>query len=370
MTVQQIPLFKVHMPESVVEPVKATLLSGYIGQGQKVEEFERALVSWVGHPNVLSLNSGTSALYLALKLAGVGTDDEVISSPMSCMATNTPIIDHKAKIVWADIDPWTGNIDPKDVERKITGKTKAIMIVHWGGYPCEIDEFLRMSKKYGIPVIEDAAHAFGAFYRGRKIGSISPFTCFSFQAIKHLTTCDGGLLVVSTNDGYRRGKLLRWYGIDRETPRRDLRCEDDVVETGGKLHMNDVAATIGLENLKYVGKILDSHRANAKFYDEHFSGLRRLKLLRYEKDRESAYWLYTVRVDNPEDFYDYMGKAGVMVSKVHVRNDLHTCFKNFRKNLPGVDEFSSQEMSIPVGWWVKPEDRERIVRAIKEWDVR
>jgi dTDP-4-amino-4,6-dideoxygalactose transaminase len=363
-----VPLFKVHMPDSVVDAVKATLLSGYIGQGPKVDEFEKALIPWIGHPNILSVNSGTSALYLALRLAGVGVDDEVISTPMTCMATNTPIMDHKAKVVWADIDPWTGNIDPTDVERKITPRTRAVLAVHWGGYPCDLNELLRVTRKYGVPLIEDAAHAFGAVYQGRKIGSISQFTCFSFQAIKHLTTVDGGALVVATNEGYRRGKLLRWYGIDRETPRRDLRCEDDVVEAGGKMHMNDVAATIGLEQLKYVQKILDAHRANAGFYDEHLDGLRGIKKLRYSKDRLSSYWLYTIRVDDQESFYDHMAKHGVMVSKVHVRNDSHTCFKAFRKNLPGVDEFSSTEMSIPVGWWVTGEERSKIVEEVRAWD--
>lgn len=362
-----IPLFKVHMPVSVIDPLKEVLLSGYIGQGPKVNEFEKALVRWVGHPNILTLNSGTSALYLALKLCGVGPGDEVISTPMTCMATNTPIMDHRASIVWADIDPWTGNIDPVDVERKITRKTKAIMAVHWGGYPCELDELSRIARKHGLPVIEDAAHAFGSVYRGRKIGSISPYTCFSFQAIKHLTTVDGGALVAASNDGYRRGKLLRWYGIDRETPRRDLRCEEDVLETGGKLHMNDVCATVGLEQLKYVEKIIHTHRDNARFYDERLEGLRRVKRLRYQSDRESAHWLYTIRVDDQDSFYDHMAKAGIMVSKVHVRNDIHTCFREFQRNLPGVDEFSSTEMSIPVGWWVGTEDREKIVAAILAW---
>lgn len=363
-----IPLFKPHMPESVFEPLKTVLMSGYIGQGPKVDAFEKALVPWLGHPNILSLNSGTSALYLGLKLVGVGYQDEVISSPMTCMATNTPVIDHKAKLVWADIDPWTGNIDPVDVERKITSRTKAIVAVHWGGYPCELNELLRVSKKYGIPLIEDAAHSFGASYQTRKIGSLSPFTAFSFQAIKHLTTIDGGALVCSSNDSYREGKLLRWYGIDRETPRRDMRCEDDVKATGGKMHMNDVCATVGLEQLNYVAKILKGHRENAAFYDRALEGLKNVKKLRYQSDRESSYWLYTIRVKSQESFYSFMAAFNVMVSKVHVRNDVHTCFKEFRRNLPGVDEFASSEMCIPVGWWVTSEEREKIANLITQWD--
>ncbi len=363
-----IPLFKVFMSESVIGPLSKTLLSGYIGQGAKVEEFEKALIPWTGLANIVTLNSGTSALYLALKMAGIGPGDAVISSPQTCVASNTPILDHYADIIWSDIDPWTGNIDPKDVERKITPKTKAVIAVHWGGYPCELDELLRITRKYGIPLIEDAAHAFGSTYHGKKIGSISPWTAFSLQAIKHLTSVDGGLLSIQSNDQYRQAKLLRWYGIDRETSRRDLRCEEDIVRAGGKLHMNDVCATIGLENLKHVGANITKHRDNAKAYDEAFEGLRHVKKLHYQKDRESSYWLYSLRVSDPDSFLDFMAAREIMVSKVHVRNDVHTAFKTFRRNLPGVDEFAREQMSIPVGWWVGEEERRIIIAAVRDWD--
>ncbi|HEY0347778.1 MAG TPA: aminotransferase class V-fold PLP-dependent enzyme, partial [Pyrinomonadaceae bacterium] len=143
------------MPESVLEPLAGTLSSGYIGQGPRVEEFERALSKWFGSQNVLTVNSGTSALQLALRLANVGAGDEVISTPMTCAATNVPILAAGAKVVWADIDPLTGNIDPVDVERKISSRTKAIMAVHWGGYPTEIGELNRIARQYDLRVIED-----------------------------------------------------------------------------------------------------------------------------------------------------------------------------------------------------------------------
>lgn len=365
-----IPLFKVHMKESVVEPLRQVLLSGYIGQGPKVDEFEKALIPWVGSPNGLTVNSGTSALTLALKLAGVGPGDEVISTPMTCAATNTPILDRNATIVWADIDPSTGNIDPLDVERKITPKTKAVIAVHWGGYPCEIDELLKICKKFGISLIEDAAHAFGSTYRGRPIGSHSSLVCFSFQAIKVLTTVDGGLLVCPSITSYRQGKLLRWYGIDRETPRADLRCENDIEIAGGKWHMNDVNATIGLDQLRYVGDLIKTQRENALQYDQALVDMRRVKRLHYFSDRSSACWLYTIRVDDREAFQSFMKSKGVAVSQVHVRNDIHTAFRPFRRNLPGVDEFSRDQVSIPAGWWVTPEDRDHIIQAIKEYDLR
>lgn len=349
--------------------VRETLLSGYIGQGPKVEEFERALLPWVGSPNCLTVNSCTSALRLAMRLAKVGPGTEVISTPMTCMASNSPIIEQYADIVWSDVDPWTGNIDPLDVERKITPKTRAVVAVHWGGYPCDVDELLKITKKYGIALIEDAAHAFGASYRGRPVGSSMAFTTFSFQAIKHVTTIEGGLLVCPSMDDYREGKLLRWYGIDRDTPRKDLRCEEDVKSIGFKYNFNDVGAVIGIEQLKYAKGILEKHRANAKFYDEAFHGLRKVKRLHYQKDRVSSYWLYTMRVNDREAFQEFMKMRDIMVSQVHVRNDVHTVFRGFRRNLPGLEEFAREQVSIPVGWWLSTEDRDQIVRAVQEYDA-
>jgi dTDP-4-amino-4,6-dideoxygalactose transaminase len=363
-TEEAIPLFKVHMPDTVLEPLAATLLSGYIGQGPRVDEFEQELAPWFGNKNVLTVNSGTSALQLALRLANVGSGDEVISTPMTCAATNTPIMAMGAKIVWADIDPTTGNIDPLDVERKITRKTKAIMGVHWGGYPCDIDQLDRIGQKYNVKVIEDAAHAFGASFQGHPIGSHSDFVCFSFQAIKHLTTVDGGALVCRDSDAYKRGKLLRWYGINRETERRDFRCEEDVKEWGYKFHMNDIAATIGLHQLKSVADVLRRHRANAAYYRERLKGLSGLRLLDYRADRESSYWLFTARVRERHRFMEEMKKAGVVTSQVHSRNDLHTMFSEFQRNLPGLNEFAEEHVSIPIGWWLTEEQREYVADRV------
>jgi perosamine synthetase len=352
------------MPESVLEPVNSTLMSGYVGQGPRVEEFEEKLASWFNNRNVITVNSGTSAIHLALRLAGVGHGDEVISTPMTCTATNVPILERGASIVWADIDPDTGNVDPLDVERKITTRTKAILVVHWGGYPCDLFELNRIAQDHGVKLIEDAAHAFGAQYQGNLIGAHSDFVCFSFQAIKHLTTVDGGALTTKNSDDYRRGKLLRWYGIDRETEQRDFRCEADVKEYGYKFHMNDVAATIGLAQLPHVPDVISKHRENARFYEERLSGLSRLRLLSYQSDRESSYWLFTIRVKDRPSFMEMARSEGFVVSQVHARNDEHTMFRDFRRVLPGVDAFSADHVSIPVGWWLTAADREQIANAV------
>ena len=359
-----VPLFKVFMAETVVNEVGKTLLSGYIGQGPKVDQLEQQLAPRFAAPNVLSVNSGTAALHLALRLAGVSHGDEVISTAMTCTATNVPILERGGKVVWADINPMTGNIDPADVERRITKKTKAIMAVHWGGYPCDLDELTAIARRNGIKVIEDAAHAFGATYKGGAIGSHSDFVCFSFQAIKHFTTVDGGALTCRNTEDYKRGKLLRWFGIDRDGEKKDFRCEEDVREFGYKFHMNDVTATIGLEQLKYVDRLLTAHKDNGRFCREKFKSLKGVKLLNYKADRESAYWLFTLHVEDRLDIMRAMQDAKIVVSQVHARNDRHTMFRDCARELPGVDAFVDKQVSIPVGWWLTEKQRGYIAETV------
>jgi dTDP-4-amino-4,6-dideoxygalactose transaminase len=289
---------------------------------------------------------------------------------MTCSATNEPILASGAKIVWADIDPWTANIDHKDVIRKITPKTKAIMCVHWGGYPCDLDELNAVASGHNLKLIEDACHAFGSTYHGKPVGSHSDFVCFSFQAIKHMTTVDGGALVCKSKADCERGRLLRWYGIDRKCKRTDLRCEADIKEWGYKFHMNDVTAAIGIEQLKYVGSTLQKHRDNAARYNDAFAGLAAVRTLKYNQDRLSSYWLYTIRVKDRPAFVQHMKQNGITVSQVHVRNDLHTMCSDSRTDLPGVDEFVAEQVSIPVGWWLGKEELDRIIKVVADYDRR
>jgi dTDP-4-amino-4,6-dideoxygalactose transaminase len=361
-----IPLFKVHMPDSVVGPLSDTILCGFIGEGPRVKEFEARLGAYFGNPHVLTLNSCTSALQLALRLAGVGFGDEVITTAMTCTATNEPIMAAGARIVWADIDPETGNIDPKAIESKITKKTKAIIVVHWGGTPVDLDEVNAVASAHGIKVIEDAAHACGADYKGKKIGQHSDYVCFSFQAIKHITTVDGGALFCKSEADHARGKLLRWYGIDREQPRADFRCEADIAEWGYKFHMNDVAATIGLTQLPHLDGLVAYRRELARYYDRELAGVPGVRLCRWKTDRASAYWLYTMFVERREGFMTAQKERNVMaVSQVHARNDKHTMFREFIEPLRGVDAFTREMICIPIGFWVGQAEREQIVDAIK-----
>ena len=364
---ENIPLFKVYMNDEVGPLVNSVLYSGWIGQGPKVAEFEKKLGTHFQIDKVLGLSAGTHGLSLALRLAGVGPGDEVITTPLTCTATNMPILMHCAKIVWADIKPNDLNIDPQSIESRITDRTKAIIVVHWGGYPCDMKEIYDIASEHGIKVIEDGAHAFGSTYRMSTIGdcAYSDYSMMSFQAIKHLTTVDGGALFIKDIDDYKRAKLLRWYGIDRENPRKDMRCEEDIAEWGYKYHMNDICATIGLANfngaIENVGKAIE----NATYYNQELLGVPGVKLIQTKTDRLSSYWLYTLLVEDRTSFAYMMGSKGISVSRVHERNDKHTFVKEYRRELPGLESVIDKMISIPVGWWINEEDAKYIVEVIK-----
>lgn len=342
--------------------LEEVLYSGYIAQGEAVDLFENKLSNYIGNKNCLTVNSGSSALHVALILAEVQPGDEVISTPITAEPTNTVISQTGAKIVWADIDPDTGNICPDDVERKITDKTKAIMVVDYAGMPVNIERFQEIEKKYNIPVIEDASHAFGASYKGEIIGNHFKYTTFSFQAIKHLTTVDGGLVCIQNDEEFEKAKLIRWFGISKGV----TRLENDIQVQGYKYHMNNVNATIGLVQLENMRTVIDRYIDNGKFYDENLKGVEGVSLMNYYKDSQPSYWLYTLKVERREDFVKMMAENDIMASELHKRNDLHSIFKESKTNLPNTDQFEKEWVHIPCGWWLTDEDREKIVSLIKK----
>lgn len=387
-----IQLFKVHMAPTAASEVAKILNSGYIGQGPKVEEFETQLRNYFNNDYLVTLNSGTSGLHLALNLLkkpskmlitdgyalaeknwpGIQEGDEILATALTCTASNFPILANGLKIKWVDIDPETLNMDLDDLERKISPTTKAIMLVHWGGYPNDLDRIKEIQSKsqqlYGFAptVIEDGAHSFGSKYKGKYLGNHGNMTMYSLQAIKHITSIDGGILILPHLDLYKRAKLQRWYGIDRDSNRKDFRCEADIEEWGFKFHMNDVCATVGIENLKHADSLIKKHQENAAYYDKHLQNTPGVTLLKRHKDRESAFWIYSMIVENRDGFYDHMKKCGIVVSQVHERNDKHTCVKEHRSFLPNLDKTIGKVVSIPVGWWVTEEEREYIVASIKQ----
>ena len=387
-----IPLFKVYMSKNAKAEVSKVLDSGFIGQGAKVDEFEKELEKNLWSGTVVTTNSGTAAEHLAFRLLkqpdvnqkqfdgvafwdskwpGIQPGDEALCTALTCTATNWPVLANGLKIKWVDIDPKNLNMDLDDLERKLSPTTKVIYVVHWGGNPIDLTRLQKIQEKaerlYGFKpaIIEDCAHAFGAKFNGKPIGSHGNLCTFSFQAIKHMTSGDGGMLICPHEKLYKRARLLRWYGIDRDGDRKDFRCEADIPEWGFKFHMNDVCATVGNENLNHANTIISQHRENAAYYDLRLQNIPGVTLLDRQKGFDSAFWIYSLLVDDREGFYEYMDECGISVSQVHERNDKHTCVEEFKTELPNLDKTIGKIVNIPVGWWVTNEQREHIVECIR-----
>lgn len=360
-----IPLFKVFMSQDAIEPVNNVLMSGNLTQGSQVEKYENVLSEYLGNSRVLTLNSATAGLTLALKMCDCGPDDVVLTPALTCFATTSAILANNLKLRWIDVDPKTSNVDLADLKSKLSPKTKVIVVVHWGGNPVDLEGLRDLqdysAQKFGFrpQIIEDCAHAFGAEYGGKKIGNHGNICVFSTQAIKLLTTGDGGIITLPTQEMYDRCRLLRWYGIDRDQRNykgKDFRLENDISESGYKFHMNDINATLGLANLPHIPGLLEKNRSNAEYLSVWLNTCKDIEPL--VPSMGSSNWLYTIRVKNgkKQEFMERMKEAGIVTSQVHNRNDTNSCVREFRESLPNLDQFDKEMVCIPVGWWVDVEN--------------
>jgi len=359
-----IHMFWPYVSGKVKKAVSEVLETRWIGQGPKVEEVERKFKKILGLPYPVTLNSCTSAIHLGLIMAGVDRSSEVITTPMTCSATNIPILYFGAKAVFADIQKDTLNIDPSSISKKITEKTKAIIVVHWAGYPCDMDEILDIAKRHNLLVIEDAAHALGATYKDRPIGKVGDYTCFSFQAIKQITSGDGGMLSVLNKGDNDRAKLLRWYGIDR-TFQGDIYWKYQITEVGYKYHMNDIAASMLIVQLDDLDKILKRRKKISDLYRENLKDVSGLTLLNKKEDRQSANWLFTVKVKDRKNFTKKLLASDIESHMVHVRCDIYPIFGGKRLDLPGMNEVEEEYVSIPLHNKLTDEEVTKVVKTIK-----
>jgi perosamine synthetase len=358
-----IPLVKVAMPprEVLMPALESVLYGGMIAEGEFVYRFEAQFSEQFGLANVLAMSSGTGALHLALLLSGVTPGSEVITTSMTAEPTNTTILQVGAKPIFADVEAATGNLCPDAVESLITQNTKAICVVHYAGYPARLNELRALADKYGLSLIEDCAHALGAEYNGQPIGSIGDYSIFSFQAIKHMTTIDGGILALKTPEKINEARRLRWFGLAKGVPRTEV----DITRIGFKYNMNNVAAVIGLKQLEFISPLLNKHYENGIYFDQALSNIPGMTPASVEAFNKPAYWLYTLLTDDSDDVERRLASEGVMASKLHRPNHLHSVFKHFAGPMPELESFYKRLVHIPCGWWVSDEDRERIVNALK-----
>lgn len=342
--------FRTYVAPQAGPAVADVIASGWLSEGRMVRRFEEQLQGDLRIHEPVAVNSGTAALHLALAVAGVGQGDEVIVPPQTFVASALVVLMQGARPVFADIDPTTGNLSPAAFERAIGERTRAVMPVHWGGYPCEMDEIGAIAARHGVVVVEDAAHALGATYRGHPVGALSHFTAFSFQAIKHLTTGDGGAVCCADPEDAREARARRWFGIDRANSPASLLGERQysLTSVGFKYHMNDVSAALGLANMAGLGARLERRREIGTTYRRALADVPGLTLLASEDDRTHAYWLFTLLVERRDDFIRKLASYGIPTSVVHQRIDRHPVFGGERPELQGQAYFDAHQIAIPV----------------------
>ena len=361
-----IVLFYPNVSENAIEEVAKVLRSRWIGQGPKVSQFEMEFEEkFLTDNTALAVGSGTDALHLAYILAGVEPGDEVIVPVFTCTATNIPFLYMGAVIRFADVDPETLNINVDHVRTLVNNKTKAIVCVHYAGLPCDMDELLQIAKENNIALIDDSAHALGAKYKGQNIGEITDFSIFSFQAIKHITTGDGGMLTIKNKDLVEKAKRIRWFGIDRSAKQMGI-WENDIYEIGYKYQMNDIAAVLGITALAEFDNTLKYRQLLFAEYEKQLAGIDGIKLIGTGlKDREHAAWLCTVLADRRPDLMKKLREFKIESSQVHYRNDRYTVFGGRRSDLPNMDFVEDKYLVLPLHLKMKIEDVQYIGKVIR-----
>lgn len=361
-----IVLFHPHISDKMRLYVNETLKTRWIGQGPKVERFEKIFSQQFGDGRTsIAVGSGTDALHLSYILAGLKQGDEVIVPVFTCTATNIPFLYMGVNVKFADVQPGTLNIDPESVRELVNEKTKAIVCVHYGGLPCDMKELQEIADEWKIPIIEDAAHALGAKYMNKPIGSISDFTMFSFQAIKNITTGDGGMVVLKDKNLVEQAKRVRWFGIDRSQKQMGI-WENDITEIGYKYQMTDISASMGLAALEEFDEVLTLRKQLFKKYEEQLDNIPGISFIggKYE-DREHAAWLCTVIVENRLGLQKKLRENKIESAQVHYRNDRYSIFGKRRDYLKNMDAVEDKYLVLPLHTKMNIQDVDRICRVIK-----
>ncbi|MDD3915340.1 MAG: aminotransferase class V-fold PLP-dependent enzyme [Bacteroidales bacterium] len=349
-----IPLYKPYMPEHLPE-LDNILHSGALAYGKWGRKLEEKLGEYIGNPNIAVVNSFNSSMLVTLTTLGIKAGDEIIASPMSCLASNQPFASIGAKVVWADIDPTTGTLNPDSVKSKISKNTKAIFHNHHCGYPGYIDEINAIGKQHGIYVVDDAIEAFGSEYKGKRIGKTgTDATVFSFQTVRLPNTIDGGAFAFKDNTLYEKAKRIRDLGINRQKFRDELGeisplC--DITEPGYSATLSDINSYIGCLQLDSINKLIKTQRINAENWkskiESEYPDYKTLTSL-YQNPN---YWVFGILVPNKTETILHYRSLGFCASGVHLPNYNYSIFGK-RDELPGVDDFYLKFVALPCGWWI------------------
>ena len=368
-----IPYGRQSIDDKDIQAVVDVLKSDYLTTGPKVSEFEKRVAEYVGAKYAVAVNSGTAALHIACLAAGIKEGDEVITSPITFAASSNCVLYCGGTPVFADIDD-TYNIDPEEIEKKITDKTKAIIPVHYTGQPCDMDRIEEIAKKHNLIIIEDAAHALGASYKGKKIGSMSHMTCFSFHPVKPITTGEGGMVVTDDDELYKRLMLFRSHGITRD---EELMTENQggwyyqQLELGYNYRITDISCALGLSQMDKLNSFIARRKEIADAYDKAFAGVEGIKIPTRMADCESDWHLYMVKVkpERRQEIFHRLRQAGIGVNVHYIPVYKHPYYQRNGYDKCCCDQaekFYAGAISLPIFPGLSVEQQEYVIKTLIE----
>lgn len=369
-----IPYGRQWIDENDIEAVVEVLKSDYLTTGPIIEKFERKVADYVGAKYAVAVANGTAALHAACFAAGIKEGDEVITTPITFAASANCALYCGATPVFADINPRTCNIDVNEIRRKITSKTKAIIPVHFAGQPCEMDEIHQIAKEHQLIVIEDAAHALGAEYKGKRIGGLSDMTEFSFHPVKHITTGEGGMVTTNQKELYERLKLFRTHGITREE-RFMEKCDGpwyyEQTDLGYNYRITDIQCALGISQLDKLPQFLERRKEIAKNYDRAFQGMEQIELPLQQEGCENAYHLYVIRLKNGKrkEIFEELRKAGIGVNVHYIPVYRHPYYQKHgyhKVSCPNAEKYYEECISLPIYPLLKKEEQQYVIEKVKE----
>ncbi|MDA9186924.1 aminotransferase class V-fold PLP-dependent enzyme [Candidatus Pelagibacter sp.] len=367
------PLFYPYVSKKSIKSIPNVLKTRWVGQGPLVDKFENIFKNKFAKTNhCVAVGSGTDALHLAYILANIKKNDEVIAPVFTCTATNIPLLYIGAKIKFADIDPQTMNISIDHVKKLVTKKTKAIIFVNYGGVPCDLLELNKLKKKYKLILIQDAAQSLGSKVGNKDITDFADFTIFSFQAIKHITSGDGGMLTFKDEKLLEKSRRIRWFGIDREKKQGGT-WENDITEIGYKYQMTDIGARMLLDSIQDFSKIFSHRRKIFNIYKKELSKNKNIKVIdTTNKSLTNSYWLCTIILKkNRIKLQNYLRKLKIETNQVHFRNDRYKIFKKFVKNskFPIMKKYENNYLVIPLNIKISTNDAYYIAKSINNFFI-
>lgn len=379
MTHHWVPFHRPEITEDEIQSVVATLRSGWLTTGPKVKRFEEQFAGYLGCRHAVAVNSGTAALHLALDAVGIKEGDEVIVPTMTFAATAEVVFYLKAKPVLVDCRPDTLNIDPEQIENAITSKTRAIIPVHFGGQPCEMDRILEIARQYKVKVIEDAAHALPASYRDKKVGAIGDITCFSFYATKTITTGEGGMATTENSEWAERMRMMSLHGISHDAWKRYTKEGSwyyEILNPGFKYNLTDIAAAIGIEQLKKCDEFRKAREKIAKIYDTSFADLEEIQTPVRRSDTEHAWHLYVIELNldhlqiTRNQFIDALREEQIGTSVHFIPLHLHPYYRdNFGyhpSDFPNASSAFERIVSLPIYPRMTEADVESVIGAVRK----